>query len=172
MVSIYIWIMDAIEKLLAEIEKESSYALLGNCYCLQGDTELGLFRVKPIEEVYQECFVDFSTGMISPFVTIGISDDKNELWRMKTEMIDNGKKDFTRGIIVDETLCAVEGEPIGNEIKITQLIAMYDRNLTLFRMKEVNRNWLLLGIAANAKIAEQHATTIRVLGGRAENPKN
>jgi len=161
--------MDAIDKLLSKIEKESSYPLLGNCYCLQGDTQLGAFRVKPIEEVYQECFIDFSKGMTTPFVTIGISDDKDELWRMKTEMIDNGRKDFTGNIIVDESLRAVEGEPTRNEIRITKLVAMYNHNLTLFRMRKVNRNWLLLGIAANAKIAKQHATTIRVLGGRREN---
>jgi len=40
----------------------------------------------------------------------------------------------------------------------------------LFRMG-VNRNWLLLGVAASPKIAKQHATTVRMLGGRKENPK-
>ena len=164
--------MDAIDKLLGKIEKESSYGLLGNCFCLQGDPEFKFFRVKPIEEVYQEAFVDFSTGMSSPFVTMGISEDKNELWRMKTEMIDNGKTDFKGNIIVDDIFRVVEGEPSRNEIfTSTTLTKMYDHNLSLFRMG-VNRNWLLLGVAPSPKIAKQHATSVRILGGRAENPKN
>lgn len=163
--------MDDIEKLLGQIEKESNYSLLGNCYCLQGDVELGLFRVKPIEEVYQESFVDFTTGMSSPFMTIGISKDKNELWRMKTEMIDNGKKEFLGNVIVDDTLRVVEGEPDRNLIfTSTTLTKMYDKNLTSFRMG-VNRNWLLLGIAPNVESASRHSATLRILGGRKENPK-
>lgn len=163
--------MDQIEKLLNQIEKESSYGLLGKCYCLQGDVELGLFRVKPIEEVYEESFIDFSTGVVNPFVTIGISEDKNELWRMKIEMIDNGKKAFSGNIIVDDKFRVVEGEPTRNEIFTSKkLVQMYDQNLTLFRMG-VNRNWLLLGVAPSPAIAKKHSTTVRILGGRKENPK-
>jgi len=163
--------MDDIDRLLSKIEKESSYGLLGNCYCLQGDPEFKFFRVKPIEEVYQEAFVDFSTGIRSPFVTIGISEDKNELWRMKIEMIDNQQREFKGNIIVDDKLRVVEGEPSRNEIHTSITLAkMYDHNLQLFRLG-VNRNWLLLGVAATPKIAKQHATTVRMLGGRKENPK-
>jgi len=71
--------MDDLDKLLKKIEKESSYALLGGCFCLQGDVEFKFFRLKSIEEVNQDAFVDFSTGIVNPFVTIGISEDKNEL---------------------------------------------------------------------------------------------
>lgn len=162
--------MDDIDKLLGKIEKESSYGLLGNCFCLQGDPEFKFFRVKPIEEVYREAFVDFSTGIGSPFVTIGISEDKNELWRMKTEMIDNGQREFKGNIIVDDRFRVVEGEPSRNEIHTSRTLAkMYDHNLQLFRLG-VNRNWLLLGVAPSPKIAKQHAIAIRVLGGRAGNP--
>jgi len=163
--------MDDIDKLLSRIEKESGYNLLGNCFCLQGDPEFKFFRVKPIEEVYQEAFVDFSTGMSCPFVTIGISEDKNELWRMKTEMIDNGQREFKGNVIVNDSLRVIEGEPSRNEIHTSRtLTKMYDHNLQLFRLG-VNRNWLLLGVAPNPKVAKQHATTVRVLGGRAQNPK-
>ena len=162
--------MDDIDKLLSKIEKDSNYSLLGNCFCLQGDPEFKFFRVKPIEEVYQEAFVDFSTGISSPFVTIGISEDKNELWRMKNELVDNGKKEFMGNVIVDDSLRVIEGEPTLNEIATRTLRKMYDHNLTLFRMG-VNRNWLLLGVAASPKVAKTHITTIRTLGGRKENPK-
>ena len=162
--------MDDIDKLLSKIDKDSNYSLLGNCFCLQGDPEFKFFRVKPIEEVYQEAFVDFSTGISSPFVTIGISEDKNELWRMKNELVDNGKKEFMGNVIVDDSLRVIEGEPTLNEIATRTLRKMYDHNLTLFRMG-LNRNWLLLGVAASPKIAKTHITTVRALGGRKENPK-
>lgn len=162
--------MDDIDKLLNKIEKDSNYSLLGNCFCLQGDPEFKFFRVKPIEEVYQEAFVDFSTGISCPFVTVGISEDKNELWRMKNELVDNGKKEFMGNVIVDDSLRVIEGEPTLNEIATRTLRKMYDHNLTLFRMG-VNRNWLLLGVAASPKVAQTHITTIRTLGGRKENPK-
>ncbi|HEY5749804.1 MAG TPA: hypothetical protein VIU12_27245 [Chryseolinea sp.] len=103
-------VMDDIDKLLSRIEKESGYNLLGNCFCLQGDPDFKFFRVKPIEEVFQKAFIDFSTSMSCPFVTIGISED-NELWRMKTEMIGNGQREFKGNVVVGDSLSVIEGEP-------------------------------------------------------------
>lgn len=162
--------MDDIDKLLNKVEKESKYMLLGGCYCLQGDPEFKFFRVKPIEEVYQESFIDFSTGIVNPFVTIGISVDKDELWRMKIEMIDNDQRNFAGNVFVDDSFRVVEGHPTRNEIKTIKPLTMYNHNLSLFRMG-INRSWLLLGIAASPKIAKKHIQTVRVLGGRAENSK-
>lgn len=162
--------MGDIENLLHKIESESNYGLLGDCYCLQGHVELGLFRIKKIEDVYQDAFKDFTLGLPNPFVTIGISVDQNELWRMKEEMIDNGKKDFSGNILIDDKFHVVEGEPTRNLIfTSTKLINLYDKNLISLRLG-VNRNWLLLGVAPSFEIAQMHSTTVRVLGGRKEDP--
>ena len=102
---------------------------------MQGEPEFKFFRVKPIEEVFQEAFIDFSTSMSCPFVTIGISEDKNEVWRMKTEMIDNGQREFKEKVIVDDSLRAIEGEPSRNEIHTSRtLTKMHDHNLQLFKL--------------------------------------
>jgi hypothetical protein len=99
--------MDAVDKLLNKIERNPATPCSETATACKAILNSAFSGVKPIEDVYQECFVDFSTGVSNPFVTIGISEDKNGLWRMKTEMIDNREEAFISNIIVDDSLRVV-----------------------------------------------------------------
>jgi hypothetical protein len=159
--------MDNLNRLLERIEDNSEYRLVGKLFCLQVEVELKIFRIEPIEDVYRDAFVDFVQCLSSPYVTLAISNDKNELWRFKEEVFDKKEKVFHGNIIRDERLRLIEGHPTLNLINITKVPVHCDDSARLFQYG-VNRDWLLLGIATDAKIARQHALTIRVLG-RPEN---
>ena len=159
-----------VDKLLEKIEQDTHFQMLDGVYCLQGNPELKLFQVRPIDEVYTEALNDFEASIVNPFMTLAISKDIEELWRYKTEAIDNRVKFFEGDILRDTVnFFVVEGEAARNELHITTVNRMCDDNLLCYKLG-ANRNWMLMGVLVDIEHAQTHIEFIRAYL-RNEDPK-
>ena len=156
--------------MLNKISKESDLGHLGGVFCLQAHVELQLFQVRPIEDVYVDGLTDFSAGITNTFSVLAISPSQDELWRFKTELIDEKKQEFSGNLIRGDKPILVAGEARINDIQRMSINKFCDNNLALFKLG-FSGNWDLLSILKNSRSAATNIDMIRSYIRKADPPK-